>query len=227
MCTKANDFLPVDQLLNNQHNLFCNVFSVISYIHLPFDDFIIGYCWREKMPVLQFSPWNTLCVSSSQFVVVGGSWNRMGGFAEFIAREIGHPHVKREELSISKPGSDRFAFYKIGPVLSISVSSARVDWRVESTAKISFSLIVAINSATANHVSNPLFLLSMTSQCWFFLGWEFWPSTEHYNCWVQRNTINCQAELGVGKSCACKQICIFGDLQIWACVGHSGPQQSS
>jgi len=60
------------------------------------------------------------CVSSSQFVVVGGSWNRMGGFAEFIAREIGHPNVKREELSISKPGSDRFAFYKIGPVLSIS-----------------------------------------------------------------------------------------------------------
>ena len=78
------------------------------------------------------------CVSSSQFVVVGGSWNRMGGFAEFIAREIGHPHVKREELSISKPGSDRFAFYKIGPVLSISVSSARVDCRVEHIAKISF-----------------------------------------------------------------------------------------
>ena len=77
-------------------------------------------------------------MSSSQFVVVGGSWNRMGGFAEFIAREIGHPHVKREELSISKPGSDRFAFYKIGPVLSISVSSARVDCRVEHIAKISF-----------------------------------------------------------------------------------------
>ena len=61
-------------------------------------------------------------VSPLQFVVVGGSWNRMGGFAEFIAQEIGHPSVKREELSISKPGSDRFAFYKIGPVLSISVS---------------------------------------------------------------------------------------------------------
>ena len=118
-------------------------------------------------------------------------------------------------------------FLQDRPCASISVSSARVDWRIESIAKISFSLIVAINSATANHVSNPLFLLSMTSPCWFFLDWEFWPSTEHYNCWVQRNTINCQAELGVGKSCACKQICIFGDLQIWACVGHSGPQQSS
>ena len=47
----------------------------------------------------------------------------MGGFAEFIAKELGHPHVKREELSISKEGMDRFAFYKIGPVLSISVSS--------------------------------------------------------------------------------------------------------
>ena len=62
-------------------------------------------------------------VPSSQFVVVGGSWNRMGGFAEFIAKELGHPHVQREELSISKEGMDRFAFYKIGPVLSISVSS--------------------------------------------------------------------------------------------------------
>jgi len=122
----------------HSHNVFCNVFSIISYIHLSFDGFIIGYCWREKMPVLQFSPRNILCVSSSQFVVVGGSWNRMGGFAEFIAQEIGHPHVKREELSISKPGSDRFAFYKIGPVLSISVSSARVDCRVEHIAKISF-----------------------------------------------------------------------------------------
>ena len=47
----------------------------------------------------------------------------MGGFAEFIAKELGHPHVKREELSISKEGMDRFAFYKIGPVLSVSVSS--------------------------------------------------------------------------------------------------------
>lgn len=46
----------------------------------------------------------------------------MGVFAEFLAKELGHPHEKKEELSISKEGMDRFAIYKIGPVLSVSVS---------------------------------------------------------------------------------------------------------
>lgn len=55
-----------------------------------------------------------------QFVVAGGSVNRMASFAELIAKEIGHPCVTKEELDIAK--TDRFAFYKIGPVLSISVS---------------------------------------------------------------------------------------------------------
>ena len=44
----------------------------------------------------------------------------MSSFAELIAKEIGHPQVTKEELSITK--TDRFAFFKIGPVLSISVS---------------------------------------------------------------------------------------------------------
>lgn len=55
-----------------------------------------------------------------QFVVAGGSASRMGSFAELIAREINHPKITKGELDISK--TDRFAFYKIGPVLSISVS---------------------------------------------------------------------------------------------------------
>ena len=53
-------------------------------------------------------------------VICGGSMNRMGVFAELLAKEIGHPQVTKEELSISK--TDRFAFYKIGSVLSVSVS---------------------------------------------------------------------------------------------------------
>ena len=44
----------------------------------------------------------------------------MSSFAELIAKELGHPQVTKEELSITQ--TDRFAFYKIGPVLSISVS---------------------------------------------------------------------------------------------------------
>ena len=53
-------------------------------------------------------------------MVAGGSASRMGSFAELIAKEIGHTHTSKKELDISK--TDRFAFYKIGPVLSISVS---------------------------------------------------------------------------------------------------------
>ena len=51
---------------------------------------------------------------------MGGAPGRMGGFAERIAREIGHPKQDKKDLDISK--TDRFAFFKIGPVLSISVS---------------------------------------------------------------------------------------------------------
>ena len=64
---------------------------------------------------------NTHTYTQTQFVVMGGSKNRMARFAEFIAREIGHLHQKREQLDISK--IERFAFFKIGPVLSISVSN--------------------------------------------------------------------------------------------------------
>lgn len=56
---------------------------------------------------------------------MGGSAGRMESFATFIAQEIGHPQVEPEQLNISK--SDRYAFFKIGPVLSISVSEAPYD----------------------------------------------------------------------------------------------------
>ena len=51
---------------------------------------------------------------------MGGSPGRMGSFAEVVAKEIKHPVNSKEELCISR--TDRFSFYKIGPVLSISVS---------------------------------------------------------------------------------------------------------
>ena len=50
-----------------------------------------------------------------QFVVTGGSSDRMKSFADFIAQETGY---QKEELT----KTDRFVFFKIGPVLSISVS---------------------------------------------------------------------------------------------------------
>ena len=62
-----------------------------------------------------------LFVMPLQFVVAGGSASRMGSFAELIAKEINHPETSKDKLNISR--TDRFAFYKIGPVLSVSVSS--------------------------------------------------------------------------------------------------------
>ena len=55
-----------------------------------------------------------------QFVVMGGSSGRMRSFAEVIAREINHPVQTAEQLDIHR--TDRYALYKIGPVLSVSVS---------------------------------------------------------------------------------------------------------
>ena len=50
---------------------------------------------------------------------MGGSAKRMGTFAEVIANAIGHHKKEMVELDISK--TDRFSFYKIGPVLSVNV----------------------------------------------------------------------------------------------------------
>ena len=51
---------------------------------------------------------------------MGGSAGRMRSFAEVIAKEINHPVQTAEQLDIHR--TDRYAFYKIGPVLSVSVS---------------------------------------------------------------------------------------------------------
>ena len=52
---------------------------------------------------------------------MGGAPRRMGSFAEMIAKEIGHEVTDQDKLNQSR--TDRFAFFKIGPVLSISVST--------------------------------------------------------------------------------------------------------
>uniref|UniRef100_A0A3P8XIF9 Uridine phosphorylase n=1 Tax=Esox lucius TaxID=8010 RepID=A0A3P8XIF9_ESOLU len=54
-----------------------------------------------------------------KFVCVGGSPSRMKSFIEYIAGELGLENAKSEYPNICA-GSDRFAMYKIGPVLSVS-----------------------------------------------------------------------------------------------------------
>ena len=51
---------------------------------------------------------------------MGGSGKRMGSFAELVAKEIGHHDIEKHQLDISR--TDRYSFYKIGPVLSVNVS---------------------------------------------------------------------------------------------------------
>ena len=57
----------------------------------------------------------------SQFVCVGGSPWRMKSFIEYIAGELSLEDPKAEYPNICA-GTDRYAMYKIGPVLSVSVS---------------------------------------------------------------------------------------------------------
>ena len=50
---------------------------------------------------------------------MGGSSKRMKSFAGVIAKAINHPQTEPDHLEIDR--SDRFSFYKIGPVISVSV----------------------------------------------------------------------------------------------------------
>ncbi|XP_051577281.1 uridine phosphorylase 1-like isoform X2 [Myxocyprinus asiaticus] len=54
-----------------------------------------------------------------KFVCVGGSPWRMKSFTEYIAKELGLEDPNAEYPNICA-GTDRFAMYKIGPVLSVS-----------------------------------------------------------------------------------------------------------
>ncbi|XP_005049808.1 PREDICTED: uridine phosphorylase 2 isoform X1 [Ficedula albicollis] len=54
-----------------------------------------------------------------KFVCVGGSPNRMRAFAQFMQRELGLPGAGEDVADICA-GSDRYAMYRAGPVLSVS-----------------------------------------------------------------------------------------------------------
>ena len=60
------------------------------------------------------------CGHVFQFVCVGGSPLRMRAFIEYVAGVLGLEDPKSEYPNICA-GTDRYAMYKIGPVLSVSV----------------------------------------------------------------------------------------------------------
>lgn len=54
-----------------------------------------------------------------KFVCVGGSASRMSAFIKYVAAELGLDHPGKEYPNICA-GTDRYAMYKAGPVLSVS-----------------------------------------------------------------------------------------------------------
>lgn len=62
---------------------------------------------------------SVLCL---QFVCVGGSPSRMKAFIKYVAVELGLDHPGAEYPDICE-GTDRYAMFKVGPVLSVSVST--------------------------------------------------------------------------------------------------------
>lgn len=57
-----------------------------------------------------------------QFVCVGGSPSRMKSFIQYVAVELGLGRPGEDYPNICS-GTDRYAMFKVGPVLSVSVSS--------------------------------------------------------------------------------------------------------
>lgn len=75
---------------------------------------------------------------------VGGSANRMKAFAQFMHQELklsGNP----EEIQDICAGTDRYCMYKVGPVLSISVSVALAIFRGRYPRFMIYSLILSLS----------------------------------------------------------------------------------
>lgn len=57
-----------------------------------------------------------------QFVCFGGSPSRMKSFAFYMVKELKYKLLAGQTLEDISKGSDRYVLYKVGPVLSVSVS---------------------------------------------------------------------------------------------------------
>ena len=63
---------------------------------------------------------NFFCI---QFVCVGGSPRRMEKFAQYMLQELGYQLPAGQALVDIAKATDRYALYKVGPVLAASVST--------------------------------------------------------------------------------------------------------
>lgn len=88
----------------------------------------------------------------SQFVCLGGTPKRMEQFAFYIMEEIGHKLPSGTTLQDISRFSYRYSMYKVGPVLSISVSfnCSSLSWTdgLEATSGKMVNLFSAWNGHT-------------------------------------------------------------------------------
>ena len=59
-----------------------------------------------------------------QFVVVGGSPRRMENFAQYMLSQLQYTLPAGQALVNIAGATDRYALYKVGPVLAVSVSTS-------------------------------------------------------------------------------------------------------
>lgn len=79
------------------------------------------FCWgTPRTPAL--SPRTDPGLFPPQFVCVGGSPSRMQAFIEYVSSELGLGRPGEDHPNICV-GTDRYAMFKAGPVLSVSVST--------------------------------------------------------------------------------------------------------
>lgn len=77
-----------------------------------------------------------------QFVCMGGTPKRMEHFANYIMKEIGHKLPAGTTLLDITKNSYRYSMFKVGPVLSISVSLSCLERFLD--AEHSFPLITTL-----------------------------------------------------------------------------------
>lgn len=82
-----------------------------------------------------------------QFVCVGGSPWRMKAFIEYIGAQLNMEDPKSEYPNICA-GTDRYAMYKVGPVLSVSVCSP-----------VLYCTVISVAHPQILHVKNVCFVL--------------------------------------------------------------------
>lgn len=114
-----------------------------------------------------------------QFVCVGGSPWRMKSFIEYIATELNMEDPKSEYPNICV-GTDRYAMYKIGPVLSVSVCRdyfLHENWIHYNSWK------------PLNHISRKM--ICNNTSVLYFAAWDGHPFYFHYVAWANKAPSSC------------------------------------